>query len=65
MSGNRAIGSLWRHKTSQGKAYLSGELEIDGTKHKVVVFKNDYKEQEKHPDYRIYPQKRQVEEDEF
>lgn len=34
---------------------MSGVVEIDGVKHKIVVFKNKYKEDEKHPDYRIFP----------
>ena len=48
------IGALWLNKSKAGNDYLSGNIEIDGTKHKIVIFANSYKEQEKHPDYKIY-----------
>lgn len=48
------IGALWLNESKSGTKYMSGSIEIDGVKHKIVVFKNNYKEQEKHPDYKIY-----------
>jgi uncharacterized protein (DUF736 family) len=38
---------------------MSGVVEIGGQKHKIVVFKNKYKQEEKHPDYRILPKREQ------
>jgi len=52
---DKSIGALWLNTSRAGKKYMSGVVEIDGAKHKVVVFKNDYKEEDKHPDYKIYP----------
>jgi len=48
------IGALWQNLSKSGNKYLSGSIEIDGTKHKIVVFANSYKEKETHPDYKIY-----------
>lgn len=52
---DKSIGALWLNESKAGKKYMSGSIEIDGVKHKVVVFKNDYKEEDKHPDYKVYP----------
>lgn len=49
------IGALWLRESKNGNKYMSGVVEIDGQKHPIVIFKNKYKEQEKHPDYRIFP----------
>ena len=46
------IGSLWISE-GKGKKYLSGSIKIDDKEHKIVVFKNDYKKDGKHPDYNI------------
>ena len=48
-------GALWKHESKAGETYLSGVVEIDGKKVDIVVFKNKYKEEPKHPDYRIFP----------
>jgi len=55
MEKKQSIGALWLNESQSGKKYMSGHVEIDGAKHKIVVFKNDYKEEDKHPDYKIYP----------
>ena len=47
-------GALWLNVSKTGTKYMSGSVEIDGVKTKIVVFKNNYKEEEKHPDYRIF-----------
>lgn len=47
---NQAIGGLWLQKDRNGRHYMTGN--IQGTK--VVVFKNDFKKEDKHPDYRVY-----------
>jgi hypothetical protein len=57
------IGGLWLKESNKtGKKYMSGNIEIDGRKIKVVVFKNTKKDQsnpadEKKPDYRIFESK--------
>lgn len=49
-----SMGALWLNESKSGKKYMSGVVEIGDEKHKIVVFKNDYKEEDKHPDYKIY-----------
>ena len=46
------LGVLWS-KTSTRGDYFTGSIEIDGTKHQIVVFKNGNKRSEKAPDWRI------------
>ena len=46
-------GALWKKKTSNGN-YLSGYVEIDGIQHKVVIFPNKYKKENKHPEFIVY-----------
>lgn len=47
------VGALWKSKTKNGEPMLSLQIEIDGVKHKFVAFKNKFKEEDKHPDYKI------------
>lgn len=54
---NESIGALWMNESKDGKKYMSGSVTIGGATHKIVVFKNNYKEEDKHPDYKIYPSK--------
>jgi len=49
------IGALWVNKE---KKYMSGVIEIDGVKTDIIVFKNDYKTEEKHPTYNIFLRKK-------
>ena len=49
------IGGLWSYTSKAGENYMSGSIEIEGKKHKFVVFKNKYKQQNNHPDYKIFP----------
>ena len=51
------IGALWLRESSQGMKYFGGTVSIKGVSHKVVVFKNGFKEQEHQPDYIIYVSK--------
>jgi hypothetical protein len=48
------LGALWLGKSARGVSYMSGVVTIDGTDHRVVVFKNGFKRESKHPDYVIY-----------
>jgi len=45
------LGGLWKGTTKNGDLYLSGNLNY-GTK--FVVFKNSYKKKENEPDYILY-----------
>jgi hypothetical protein len=47
------LGALWQKSSSKGD-YFSGQIEINGTKHDVVIFANGYKQEDKHPDWIIY-----------
>ena len=53
----REVGALWR-KESATQKYFSGHVKVDDYGEekllKVVVFKNNYKEKDNHPDFRIY-----------
>lgn len=48
------LGALWKRTTKAGKVLLSGVLEQDGTKTKVVIWPNDYKQRTNQPDFIIY-----------
>ena len=50
----KSIGGLWLKTGKSGSKFMSGNIEIDGKKHSFVVFKNQYKREDKHPDYQIY-----------
>lgn len=47
------IGALWLKTTPKGEKYMSGQIELNGEKIRLAVFKNSKKELEKHPDYNI------------
>ena len=51
----KAIGALWLKESKKGVKYMSGVIEIGDAKHEVVVFKNDKGDNDRRPDYRIYP----------
>ena len=46
------LGVLWEKSGGKGP-YFTGSIEIDGTKHPIVVFKNGNKRSDKAPDWRI------------
>lgn len=53
MSENKSIGCLWR--STNEKIAFSGNIEINGEKVKIVVFKNSYKKVgDTAPDFKIY-----------
>lgn len=45
------LGALWAKKTT--KQFLSGNIEINGEKINIVVFRNDNKKDDRQPDYYI------------
>ena len=49
-----SIGALWKNKSAKGAEYLSGQIEINGAKIKIVGFINTYKDAENKPDWKIY-----------
>ena len=56
---NVKVGALWsRQSQSSNTKYLAGTVEIEhkGEKitKKVVVFKNNHKDTDRHPDYNMY-----------
>lgn len=58
----RKIGALWVHDGKNGK-FLGGELEFDGKKTRIVIFKNRSKKEEKYPDYEIFLDRKEVAKD--
>lgn len=50
---NDKIGALWQTESAKG-TYYTGSIEVGGEVIKVVVFKNGYKKESKHPDMIIY-----------
>lgn len=48
------VGALWLSEGRNGK-FFSGRIELnEGQEVRILVFKNSYKEEDKHPDYIIY-----------
>lgn len=55
MADKKDIGALWQKKTKTGATFLSGTInDVD-----VVIFKNDYKKEDRHPDWKVYPSQKQ------
>lgn len=49
------IGSLWIKVQENGDEYMTGDVNINGERTSVIVFKNKFKvEGEKTPDFRMY-----------
>jgi uncharacterized protein (DUF736 family) len=63
----REIGALWK-KEGQNQKYLSGKLKLPeslgGGECGVVVFTNRHKNQDNHPDFRVYLDSKSVSTDE-
>ena len=45
------IGALWKTKSKNGNDYLTGEIEIDGKKTKIVAWPNTSPGKEDHPEW--------------
>lgn len=49
----KSIGALWKRQNDKGE-FFTGVLENeDGSKQKIVIFKNGYKQKDTQPDYMI------------
>lgn len=47
------LGALWEKEGKNGK-YMTGVIKIAGVETRLVLFRNDRKESDKHPDWQIY-----------
>lgn len=51
----KPIGVLWKPKDPESKVLLSGQVDLpDGTKLRVKMMKNNFKEKETQPDYKLF-----------
>ena len=48
----QSVGAMWVRQSAAGNEYFF--ISLEGKEY--VAFVNKYKEEEKHPDYRIFPQ---------
>lgn len=48
------VGGFWKKTNEKGKSFLSGQIEMNGVKSKLLIFPNGYKEHAKQPDYIAY-----------
>jgi uncharacterized protein (DUF736 family) len=44
------LGALWLNESKNGEKYMSGYL----GEARLVIFKNKHKEEDKHPDYKVF-----------
>lgn len=51
---NKNIGALWLKTSKAGKKYLQGTIDTEKGKIKIILFKNNTKKEDKHPDYFIF-----------
>lgn len=59
--GEQSIGALWEKSKDGGQTYMNGMIEIEGRTIKVVCFKNNKKQSDKSPDWRIFASKQKGE----
>ena len=56
------IGALWIKQSRGGAEFMSGEVEVDGVKHRVTVFRNSYKtDANRQPDYHVFKEQPRAE----
>lgn len=48
------IGALWIKSSRGGTEFMTGEVEIEGVKQRITVFRNGFKTTDKQPSYHIY-----------
>lgn len=52
---SNSIGAIWVGTTKGGVEKLTIQVEINGETHRFTAFRNNYKSEDKHPDWRIVP----------
>lgn len=52
----KSIGGLWLRESKKGNKFMYGSIEIKGEKNTFVVFRNQHKQKDSHPDYVIFKQ---------
>ena len=50
------IGALWVKQGKNGSDYFTGVITINNVEHRIVMFKNTYKEKDTQPDFNILMQ---------
>jgi hypothetical protein len=51
----KRIGALWKKKDKKGKDYFSGTIELGALGEiRVMVFENEPKQEQNHPDWTIH-----------
>lgn len=60
-----SIGALWKKENEKGEFFTGELIKDDGEKIKIVVFKNNYKNKDTQPDYRILKAKEQTSKEEI
>lgn len=56
------VGGIWVKTSANSNTYLSISVEINGVKHNFVAFKNDKGDNEKRPDYSVFPREEKTNE---
>lgn len=51
---NEKIGALWLNNSKAENKYLQGTIDTEQGKIKIIIFKNNKKKEDKHPDYVIF-----------
>lgn len=51
---NEKLGALWLKTSKAGNKYLQGTIDTKQGKIKIIIFKNNKKKEDKHPDYVIF-----------
>lgn len=52
-----SVGALWLKESSKGNKYMAGTVKIGGVEYPIMIFKNDKGDNDRRPDYRIFPSK--------
>ena len=50
----QSVGALWETRSRNGLSFMTGNVEVNGHRMKIVAFKNANKKTDKHPDWRIF-----------
>jgi uncharacterized protein (DUF736 family) len=51
----KEIGATWtKQPKNGGEEYMTGDITVNGEKVSIILFRNNFKDQENKPDWRIY-----------